>query len=158
MVDRAPAQMVNKFFDGGYALKGRNLFSDFHITDDQNIAMTEGRVYAKIFKDGDYFDTVELEKRPEGVFRLDKTGMADGIYTAEILMFDKAGNQSADTFSQTLDSAAPELRFVTPEENPDATYYSTWMNESKNIIVEANDRFAGIKDAIFIFRVKLIIA
>ena len=145
MIDREQAQVISKFYDGGYTLKGRNLFSDFYVTDDHNEAMTDGRVYAKIFRDGAYIETVELEKRPDGVFRLDKTGMADGVYTAEILMFDKAGNQSADTFLQTLDSTAPELKFVTHEENPDATYYSTWMNESKNIIVGANDRLAGIK-------------
>ena len=65
--------------------------------------------------------------------------MADGMYIVELVLFDKAGNESQDTFTQTLDNTGPQIRFVSPAENAEATLYSTWMNESKHIIFDAKD-------------------
>ena len=96
-------------------------------------------------------DSVELENRGNGVFRLDKTGMADGEYTVHLKMYDKAGNEGEHYFYQTLDNTAPTLTFVTPEQNSNATYYSTWMNVSKSIIINITDKnFAFMCKDIFI--------
>lgn len=145
MIDTESAQVISEFNDGGYALKGRNLFSDFQIMDDSNSPMIEGIVFADIYLEGKLVDSVQLANRGNGVFRLDKTGMADGHYTVSLKMFDKAGNVSEHTFSQTLDNTAPTAHFVTPAENSVATLYSTWMNESKDIIIKVYDEYAGLK-------------
>ena len=145
MMDLHSPKVTDEFDDGGYALKGRNLFSDFYIDDDPNDAMTKRKVFADIYLNDGLVDSVELENRGNGVFRLDETGMADGEYTVHLKMYDKAGNEGEHYFYQTLDNTAPTLKYLTPAENSNATYYSTWMNVSKNIIIDMADEYAGIK-------------
>ena len=145
VIDTEKAEVVNEFFDGGFALRGKNLFSDFTITDDHNAAMTRGNAWAQIFRGSELVDTVELENRGNGIFRLDKQQMPDGEYTVWIKMYDKAGNESEHIFLQTLDNTVPTLRFIEPAENENATYYSRWMNVSKRIILDAADEIAGVK-------------
>ena len=145
MMDLQKPTVTSEFNDGGYALKGKNLFSDFYIDDDSGEVMTERTVFADVYLNDELVDSVELENRGNGVFRLDKTGMADGEYTVHLKMYDKAGNEGEHYFYQTLDNTAPTLTFVTPEQNSNATYYSTWMNVSKNIIINITDQYAGFK-------------
>lgn len=144
MMDLESPNVTSEFDDGGYSLKGKNLFSDFYIDDDQGEAMTEGMVFADIYLNGNLSDSVELINRGNGVFRLDKTGMSDGEYAVHLKIYDKAGNEGEHYFYQTLDNTAPTLDFITHDENSDATYYSKWMNVSKNIIIDVSDKYAGI--------------
>lgn len=146
MMDRENAVVTSEFYDGGFAIRGGNLFSDFYIADDPGYAMTEGSVYADIYLENAIVASLNLENRGNGVFRLDKTGMPDGRYTVQLKIYDKAGNASEHTFYQTLDNTAPEVYFVTPEENSDATYYSKWMNESKKVIIDITDEYAGLRN------------
>jgi len=145
MMDMEKPVVTSEFNDDGYALKGKNLFSDFYIDDDSGCAMTEGTVFAYLYLNDSLVEMVTLENRGNGVFRLDKSEMADGVYKAELKIYDKAGNEGEHVFTQTLDNTAPMVTFVTPEENPDATYYSKWMNESKNIIINLTDEYAGLR-------------
>lgn len=144
-IDTEEATVVNEFFDGGFALRGKNLFSDFTIMDDHNDAMTAGSVWAQIYNDSGLLDTIQLENKGNGVFRLDKQQMPDGEYTVWLKMYDKAGNESEHIFLQTLDNSAPTLKFFEPPENENATFYSKWMNESKRIVLVAEDAVAGVK-------------
>lgn len=144
LMDLEAAKVISEFDDGGFAIKGKNLFSDFKLTDDQNEAMTEGQVYADIYNRDKYIMSAELENRGNGVFRLDKSNMDDGEYTVFLSIYDKAGNESEHVFTQTLDNTGPILKFFTPEENEQATYYSQWMNISKNIVIDAKDEYSGI--------------
>lgn len=145
MMDLESPVVTSEFEDGGFALKGKNLFSDFYIDDDSGEVMSEGKAYAYVYLRDMLIDTVELTDRGNGVFRLDKTGMADGEYTVHLKIYDKAGNEGEHYFYQTLDNTAPTFDFITPEENSDATYYSKWMNVSKNIIIDVTDEYAGVK-------------
>lgn len=144
-LDTELPQVVSAFDDGGYALKGATLFSDFKVEDDSSIPMTNGSVYAKIYRNGTEIGSAWLENIGKGIFRLDKSGMQDGKYKVLLNMFDKAGNMNEYVFEQTLDNTAPSLYFFTPEENTQATYYSKWMNESKKVIFKAEDEYAGVK-------------
>ena len=47
--------------------------------------------------------------------------------------------------TQTLDNTAPTARFLTLTENPLATEYSTWTNQSKKILISTSDTISGIK-------------
>ena len=145
MIDTELPYVTDEFYDGGYALKGKNLFSDFCIDDDAGLTMSEGKVFAYIYLGDELVDELELTNRGNGVFRIDKTGMSDGEYTVFLKMYDKAGNEGEHYFYQTLDSKVPGIRFILPNENPEATYYSTWMNVHKNVIVEFTDAGAGVK-------------
>lgn len=145
MMDLHSPTVTDEFDDGGYALKGKSLFSDFYIDDDPGDAMTERTVFANIYLDDEFIDTVELTNKGNGVFRLDETGMADGEYTVHLKIFDKAGNEGEHYFYQTLDNTPPILSFLTPAQNSSATYYSTWMNVSKNILIDVTDEYAGVK-------------
>lgn len=146
MVDCEQAYVVSEFDDGGFALKGRDLFSDFTIADDEGELMEYGKVIAYIYLGQEFMGTEELANKGSGIYRLDKSDMPDGKYTVTLKMFDKAGNESEHTFYQTLDSSPPVINFVARDVNPDATYYSKWMNESKYVIVDALDKYAGIKE------------
>ena len=143
--DREPPEIISEFIDGGYALMGKNLFSDFTVIDGYNEPMTEGSVYAEIYMDDVKKDAFYLDYIGRGVYRLDKTNMADGEYTVQLKIFDKAGNESEHNFYQTLDNTPPQMKFIQPEDNPAATYYSTWMNESKAIVINGYDGISGIK-------------
>ena len=145
MMDLHSPSVTDEFDDGGFALKGKNLFSDFYIDDDPGEVMTERNAFADIYLNDQLVDSVELENRGNGVFRLDETGMADGKYTVHLKIYDKAGNEGEHYFYQTLDNTPPTMSFITPEQNSSATYYSKWMNVSKNIIVDVADEYAGIK-------------
>lgn len=146
MIDCEKPFVISEFNDGGFALKGRNLFSDFIIADDDREMMHLGKVVAQIYLGQELMGTDELISRGNGVYRLDKSDMPDGRYTVHLKMYDKAGNEGEHTFYQTLDSSPPILNFVTADENADATYYSKWMNKNKYIVVDASDKYAGIKE------------
>lgn len=158
MMDLQAPTVTREFNDGGYALKGRNLFSDFFVDDDSGAVMVQGTALADIYLNGEFVDTVELTDRGNGVFRLDKTGMADGEYTVHLKMYDKAGNEGEHYFYQTLDNTAPTMQFITPDENSEATYYSQWMNESRKIIINAKDEYAGINTYRFYLDGSLIVS
>ena len=116
MMDMEKPVVTSEFNDDGYALKGKNLFSDFYIDDDSGCIMTEGTVFAYLYLNDSLVEMVTLENRGNGVFRLDKPEMADGVYKAELKIYDKAGNEGEHIFTQTLDNTAPMVTFVTPEE------------------------------------------
>ena len=143
-VDSEPAVVTGEFDDGGYAVMGENLFSDFTVNDGFGELMTDGTIYAEIFFNDTLFCSEYLTYIGNGMYRLDKTGMPDGEYTVRLNLYDKAGNKSEHVFYQTLDDTPPELVFVHPDDNPSATYYSEWMNESRQIIFNAADNGAGI--------------
>ena len=145
MMDLHLPSVTSEFEDGGYSLKGKNLFSDFYIDDDPGEKMTERTVFADIYHEDVLINSIELKKRAAGIFRLDETIVNDGKYTVHLKMYDRAGNEGQHYFYQTLDSTGPTFIFVTPEENPDATYYSRWMNESKSNIFKVNDVHSGIR-------------
>jgi hypothetical protein len=71
--------------------------------------------------------------------------MTDGEYEIILTIFDKAYNKTIHSLSQTLDNTPPAVVFLTPADNPDATPYSTWINESKKIMFTATDERAGVK-------------
>lgn len=137
--------ITSEFNDGGYALKGRNLFSNFYVNDGTGEIMDNGKVVANIYLEEKLIKLTELTDMGNGVFRLDETDMDDGEYIVHLKIYDKAGNEGEHYFYQTLDNTAPTLTFVTPEENSNATYYFKWMNISKNVIIDIYDEYAGIK-------------
>lgn len=145
MMDTEKPIVISEFDDGGYAIKGRNLFSDFCINDGPEEQMSQGTVYADIYFKDKLIDSVQLTDRGNGVYRLDEESMDDGEYTVHLKIYDKAGNEGEHYFYQTLDSKAPTAIFVSSEVDADATYYSQWMNERKYIIVDVADEYAGIK-------------
>lgn len=145
IMDLEKPVVTKEFDDGGFAVKGKNLFSDFYIDDDSGSKMTDGAVCADIYHNDVYIDTVSLENHGDGVFRLDKTNMADGVYKVQLKIYDKAGNEAEHVFYQTLDNTAPQVTFIEPEENINATYYEKWMNISKRVIVKVTDEYAGCR-------------
>jgi len=145
MMDLEDPVVTSEFDDGGHAILGSNLFSDFYIDDDSGEVMKQGYVYAYIYLNNELVDMTQLTNRGNGIFRLDITGMTDGKYTVHLKIFDKAGNESEHYFYQTLDNTPPSFKFVTPDTNENATYYSKWMNESKNIIINVTDEGAGVR-------------
>lgn len=134
-----------KFNDGGFALMGQNLFSDFYIYDDNSTTMEKGKVYAEIYLNNEYMNTVELTHMGNGVYRLDETEMPDGSYKVNLKIYDKSGNYSESVFRQKLDNTPPELTILTPEEDAQSTQFYTWMNECKKIVISASDNLAGIQ-------------
>lgn len=144
-IDTEVPRVVNQFDDLGYVIMGNNLFSDFTINDDSSIPMTKGTVFATIKYGTEVVDSGYLEHTGKGVYRLDKTVEQDGEYLVELEIYDNAGNLSSHTFNQTLDSTRPTIQFVYYTKNPNATKYSTWMNESKQIIIETSDDLSGVK-------------
>ena len=144
-IDSKPPEVKKEFDDGGYALMGGNLFSDFIVTDGNNEPLTDGSVYAEIKLEGALHEGLYLSDLGNGVFRLDQTEMPDGCYTVELQIFDKSGNMSKHDFSQTLDNTPPTIYVFSPEEDPEATYYSKWMNETKRIKASATDELAGVR-------------
>jgi hypothetical protein len=62
-----------------------------------------------------------------------------------LTIFDKGNNKTAHILKQTLDNTAPTARFLTPAENPLATEYSIWTNQSKKILISTSDAISGIK-------------
>lgn len=143
-LDKVLPEVTDEFDDGGYFLRGKNLFSDFTVNDNGAL-MNDGSVSADIYLGTNLVKSVELENMGKGIYRLDESNMADGEYTVELKVFDKAGNEKRHTFFQKLDNTRPEAIFLTPDEDNDATLYSTWMNVSKNIIIAASDNTAGLE-------------
>ena len=144
-LDNVMPEVTDEFDDGGFFLRGKNLFSDFVIKDNGNL-MTDGSVFAEIYLSDTLVKSVELENMGNGVYRLDEINMADGEYTVRLKVFDKAGNEISHTFTQKLDNTKPTLKFLAPEEDIRATLYSTWMNVNKVIIISTEDSAAGIKN------------
>ena len=142
-LDKYMPEVTNEFNDEGYYLRGKNLFSDFTIKDNEEL-MTGGSVTAKIYLKNKLIKTVTLREETSGVYRLDETNMSDGHYTVELIILDTSGNRTDHTFYQKLDNTKPKVKFLTPEDDPKATLYSTWMNENKNIIISTEDSAAGI--------------
>ena len=142
-LDNVMPEVTDEFDDGGFFLRGKNLFSDFVIKENGNL-MTDGSVFAEIYLSNTLVKSVELENMGNGVYRLDEINMADGEYTVRLKVFDKAGNETSHTFTQKLDNTKPEAVFLTPEEDSRATLYSTWMNVSKRIIISTSDNGAGL--------------
>ena len=143
-LDNVMPEVTDEFDDGGFFLRGKNLFSDFVIKDNGNL-MTDGSVFAEIYLSDTLVKSVELANMGNGVYRLDENNMADGTYTVKLKIFDKSGNETSHTFTQKLDNTKPTLKFLTPEEDSRATLYSTWMNVSKTILILAEDSAAGVK-------------
>ena len=137
--------VTKEFNDYGFVLLGGNLFSDFTVHDDSGVLMTDGSVHMKAYFGDTECASGYLEYRKDGIYRLDVSAEADGEYRIELEMFDKAGNRGYHTFYQTLDNTKPTAVFVSDEINSNATKYSQWMNVSKNIIIDLNDDFSGIK-------------
>ena len=76
---------------------------------------------------------------------MDIPNQQDGEYEIILTIFDKAYNKTIHTLTQTLDNTAPTARFLTLTENPLATEYSTWTNQSKKILISTSDTISGIK-------------
>ena len=144
-LDNVMPEVTDEFDDGGFFLRGKNLFSDFVINDNGNL-MTDGNVFAEIYLGDNLVKSTLLENIGNGVYRLDENNMSDGTYTVKLKIFDKAGNEVSHTFTQKLDNTAPKVVFLTPEEDSRATLYSTWMNVNKVIIISTEDSAAGIKN------------
>ncbi len=144
-LDNVYPEVKEEFDDGGFFLRGKNLFSDFIIEDNGSL-MTDGSVYADIYLGDTLLKGVELENMKNGTYRLDENNIDDGEYTVKLKIFDKAGNETSHTFTQKLDNTKPTLKFLTPEEDSRATLYSTWMNVNKVIIISTEDSAAGIKN------------
>lgn len=142
-LDNVMPEVTDEFDDGGFFLRGKNLFSDFVIKDNGNL-MTDGSVFAEIYLGDNLVKSTLLENIGNGVYRLDENDMADGTYTVKLKVFDKSGNETSHTFTQKLDNTKPEAVFLTPEEDSRATLYSTWMNVSKRIIISTSDNGAGL--------------
>ena len=142
-LDNVMPEVTDEFDDGGFFLRGKNLFSDFVIKDNGNL-MTDGSVFAEIYLGDNLVKSTLLENMGNGVYRLDENNMADGTYTVKLKVFDKSGNETSHTFTQKLDNTKPEAVFLTPEEDSRATLYSTWMNVSKRIIISTSDNGAGL--------------
>lgn len=137
-------EVTKEFDDGGFFLRGKTLFSDFIIEDNGSL-MTDGSVYADIYLGDTLLKGAELENIKNGTYRLDENNMADGMYRVELKIFDKSGNEINYTFTQKLDNTAPEAVFLTPDEDSEATLYSTWMNVSKKVVISASDHSAGLR-------------
>ena len=144
-LDNVYPEVAGEFDDGGFFLRGKNLFSDFIIEDNGSL-MTDGCVYADIYLGDTHLKGAELENMGNGTYRLDENNMADGTYRVELKIFDKSGNEINYTFTQKLDNTSPEAIFLTPEEDRRATLYSTWMNTSKYILISSKDSAAGVKN------------
>ena len=143
-LDNVYPEVTKEFDDGGFFLRGKNLFSDFVIEDNGSL-MTDGSVYADIYLGDTHLKGVELENMKNGTYRLDENDMADGTYRVELKIFDKSGNEISHTFTQKLDNTAPEAVFLTPDEDSEATLYSTWINVSKKVVISSSDYSAGLR-------------
>lgn len=142
-LDSEAPKVINEFDDGGFYLRGRILFSRFTVTDNGHL-MTDGSVYASVFHDDKFIRNIQLDNMGEGVYCLDENNMADGLYTVELKAFDKSGNEARHVFTQKLDNTKPTAKFLSPEDDSDATLYSTWMNESKYLVISAFDGGSGV--------------
>lgn len=145
-VDKKNPSVISEFADMGRALRGRNLYSKFTITDNQNEALSNGNVYYSVKRDGVMIvQNVRIPNDADGIYTVDITGQQDGEYEIILTIFDKGNNKTAHILKQTLDNTAPTARFLTPAENPLATEYSTWTNQSKKILISTSDAISGIK-------------
>lgn len=145
-IDNEAPSVINQFADMGKALRGKNLYSKFTIADDQNDALTSGNVYYSIKRAGKVlYENVRLPNNASGFYTVDLTNMSDGTYEIILTIFDKAYNKTVHTLTQTLDNTAPTARLLTPEENALSTAYSAWTNQSKKIIISAEDDLAGLQ-------------
>lgn len=143
-IDKVMPIVTEEFDDGGYYLRGKNLFSDFTVIDNGSL-MTDGRVYADIYIGSTFIKRTELENKDNGIYRLDESSMDDGEYTVKLQIYDRAGNEENHTFYQKLDNTTPEAVFLTPENDSEATLYSTWMNMSKKLVISVEDNGAKLE-------------
>lgn len=142
-IDTAIPYIETEFDDKGYTVKGNTLFSDFAVADN-NRKMTDGEIYAKVYKDGKIVFEKLTEKRVNGIYRLEQDNLSSGEYEVRLYIYGSSGNAAEHTFYQTLDSDAPGMYFIPETENPNSTKYSAWQNISKKIILRADDNTAGI--------------
>lgn len=147
-LDLEPAEITSMFDDQGRWIKGLNLFSDFYIDDDSGNPMSDGIVYVMVYQNDSLKYQSELNKVKNGVYRLDKTMTADGIYNIHIKIYDSSGNESIDYLTEKLDNTLPTATVQTSSNNASATDYSTWMNVSKKIIINAADAHSGVANGI----------
>lgn len=145
-LDKEFPEVVSQFDDMDRALRGRNIFSKFTIIDDQNEALTNGHVYYSIKRDGVMiYENIQMPNHADGIYTMDMPNQQDGEYEIILTIFDKAYNQTIHTLTQTLDNTAPTAKFLTPAENPLATEYSIWTNQSKKILISTSDNISGIR-------------
>ena len=145
-LDKEFPEVVSQFDDMGRALRGRNLFSKFTITDNQNEALTSGHVYYSIKRAGVMiYENIQIPNHADGIYTVDIPNQQDGEYEIILTVFDKAYNKTTHILKLTLDNTAPTARFLTPAENPLATEYSTWTNQRKNILTSTADDISGIR-------------
>lgn len=146
-IDRHLPRVIREYDDGGFAVKGDMLFSEFTIEDDPGVLMADGLVHAIVAKQGETGgQEVRLTQRNPGVYRLQQMNMPDGAYVVSLLIYDRAGNRTNHTFLQTLDHTAPTVVLPNGETNPEATDYETWMRRCKKVILEAEDVPGGIAE------------
>jgi hypothetical protein len=144
-VDRNSPEVVKEFDDKGKMLRGKNLYSKFTINDGPNELLSQGLVYYSIIHNGKtLYNNIAFSNNTNGIYTLDLTNMEDGEYDIILTIFDKGHNKSIHTLKQKLDSTPPSVAFLTPQQNEEATLYSTWMNTSKKVIISATDSGAGI--------------
>lgn len=144
-IDKESPNVISQFNNLGKALRGMNIYSKFKIADNQNEMLTSGNVYYTIRKGTTIlYNNVRLPNNANGEYTVDIVGISDGVYEIVLTIFDKSYNKMVHTLLQTLDNTAPTVRLLTHEENSDATLYSTWMNESKKIIFDVEDEYAGM--------------
>lgn len=139
MLDRTMPEVVSEFDDGGFYIKGLELFSDFEISED----LSDDSVLAKIYKGDDLVKSVTIPKGNDK-YRLKETMDEDGEYTVKLYLEDLAGNLTEHIFLQKLDNISPTCTVVTSDTDEDSTEYEKWTNESKKIIIEAEDSGAGV--------------
>jgi hypothetical protein len=145
-MDRESPQVISEFEDMGRALRGRNLYSRFTITDNQNEALSSGEVYYSIKHDEVMtVQNVRMPNHTDGIYTVNLMGQQDGEYEIILTIFDKGNNKTIHTLKQTLDNTAPTAHFLTPAENLLATEYFTWTNQSKKILISTSDAISGIK-------------
>jgi len=145
-IDKEAPFVYRQFDDKGKCIRGRNLYSKFTIHDSSNEALSSGNVYYTIKCNGVYIYTnIRFNNNASGEYTVDLTSQPDGVYDIILTIFDKAYNKTEHTLTLRLDNTAPTINFLTPSENSTSTLYSTWLNQSKNIIIKATDQYAGVK-------------
>ncbi|NLB80247.1 MAG: hypothetical protein GX800_01200, partial [Clostridiaceae bacterium] len=146
LIDNESPEAISEFNDMGRALRGRNLYSRFTITDSQNEALSSGEVYYSIKRDDVMtLQNVRMPNHADGIYTVDLPNQQDGEYEIILTIFDKGHNKTTHILKQTLDNTAPTAHFLTPTENPLATEYFTWANQSKKILISTSDSISGIK-------------
>jgi hypothetical protein len=144
-IDREVPFIVSEFQDMGKSIRGKNLYSKFVITDDQNAPLKNGIVYYTVKRNGvQIIGLTRFLNNPNGEYPINRANLLDGNYEINLTIFDKAYNKITHTLSLTLDNTPPTLNYLTPNEDDGATLYNTWVNDNKNIVVDVED-VSGVK-------------